>query len=145
MVDPAPEVVCKTQYPDRPYCSKGGCVSEAPAECQTSTTFFCTGAGYYPDPTVCSRYYFCASAGATGDKIATYQCPTGFVYNPATTMCKQSTECKPVDCSVDPEGYVAYPADNRYYAYCRVGEDPVIIKCETYFVYKPSAQVCVRQ
>ncbi|XP_037042826.1 uncharacterized protein LOC119079110 [Bradysia coprophila] len=143
MVDPAPEVPCKTQYPDRPFCHNGACVAEAQGDCVASTTFTCTGAGYYPDPLNCSRYHLCAGAGAVGTSVATYECPAGFVYNPVTTMCKLSTECTPVDCSPDPAGYVAYPADNRYYAYCRADDVPVILKCGTYFVYNTSTKVCV--
>lgn len=74
----------------------------------------------------------------------TYECPTGFVYNPVTTMCKLSTVCAVVDCTVDPYGYVVYPADNSFFASCTPDEEPLLLKCPQDHIYKPSESTCVR-
>jgi len=142
--DDSPKVVCKTQYPDRPYCSNGACTAEAPGDC--IAPFRCTDAGYYPNPLNCSRYHLCSGAGAEGPGVATYECPSGFVYNPLTTMCKLSaspSDCATIDCSADPIGYVLYPADNKFFASCDPGEEPLVLKCPQDNVYVPSEYRCV--
>ncbi|XP_037042824.1 uncharacterized protein LOC119079108 [Bradysia coprophila] len=148
MVDPAPEVPCKTQYPDRPFCHNGACVAEAQGDCVVSTTFTCTGAGYYPDPLNCSRYHLCGANGATDPDYSFYECPVGFVYNPATTMCKLSTsasDCAVADCSADPTGYAVYPADNNIFFYCSADEEPKVLKCPVNNVFDPASFSCVFQ
>lgn len=147
MVDPAPEVTCKTQYPDRPYCHQGSCVAEPQGDCRTTTEFTCMGAGYFPDPLNCSRYHLCGAAGAVSPAYSMYECPNGFAYNPATTMCKRITneaDCAIFDCSADPNGYVVYPADNNLFAYCSPDADPVVLKCPANTVFVPASFSCVR-
>ncbi|CAD7089576.1 unnamed protein product [Hermetia illucens] len=105
---------CSSINPKRPYCQNDACVASTSQLCPSST-FRCTSRGQFPDPLDCSRYYLCDGAGT--NKAYAYVCPSNFVYDSKSGLCKRTT-CLTIDCSKTPNKYVIFGGDPSILAYC---------------------------
>ncbi|XP_058461952.1 uncharacterized protein LOC131436961 [Malaya genurostris] len=119
-----------------PYCNNGQCSSVPATDCPIDTPgITCTGEGTYPDPQQCRTYHYCSGTGETSDP---YFCPTGYVFNPLTGICKKSSsasDCLVIKCPAA-TGYGSYGTSKTYYGYCIYETGPALsqilmYKCST--------------
>lgn len=103
------------------YCVGSACTGTPADSCTAGPTFPCTSDGLFPDPENCTKYWECVAGTAT-----LYECPVGFVYDSLVDRCAASTArtvvpavpCNKLDCSKKPNGFLVYPGNPAYYAYC---------------------------
>lgn len=101
----------------------------------------------FADPTNCSQYYICAGAG--GD-VQTYQCPSGYVYNPTTNLCKRRlwiTDCPNINCANNKNRNIPYPGNPGYYVYCMYIDNaltPLVFQCSdpVNLAFNQNTQTC---
>ncbi|XP_058463023.1 uncharacterized protein LOC131437585 [Malaya genurostris] len=140
-----------TVTPATPYCNKDQC-SSVPAEgCQPDAQvekFICTAEGFFPDPKQCGNYHYCEKANAISDL---YNCPTGYVYNPVTGLCKRNSsasDCVVIKCP-SASGYGSYGTNKTLYAYCRYAGTPAVLTQTIVFKCAPNSafdgSTCVYQ
>jgi len=121
--NPTPLTTTKCSSPTQ-YCVGSACTGTPSASCSTDTAFTCTSDGIFPDPENCTQYWEC-----TGETPALFQCPSGFVFDSVNNICAASTArtaaatvpCNKIDCSKKPNGFIVYPGNAAYYAYCALG------------------------
>lgn len=96
----------------------------------------CTDVGYFPSPSICTKYYFCNwKVGVDEFESFEYNCPAGFVTNMATPgLCLRSTraaDCIVLNCANSAGRLIAYTGSRTYYAFCLTtsSETALIMAC----------------
>lgn len=115
---------CGSAYP---YCdpTTNSCTSSTPTGCTTS--FKCTGEGYFPNPTSCELYYFCDAAR----KATLYKCPAGYAFDVYNSNCKRRgaiRDCVTMKCTTK-NSFIANAANAAYYAFCDADLKTTVFKC----------------
>nr|XP_019535198.2 uncharacterized protein LOC109406557 [Aedes albopictus] len=140
---------CQSVSPGKPFCDDGTCSANRPinGNCQISS-FTCTSAGYFPDPSNCGIYHYC---GQALEPASTYQCPPKYVYNAASHMCRQRTQnsnCVTVKCNRNAL-FVPYGNSKTYFAYCQYDDaansviNVFMFKCVDYATFDGSGCVFI--
>lgn len=123
---------CRSLTPDKPYCNNGECSATPSYNEYCPPSLYCTGTGYYPDPTTCNIYHYCEGKYFTS---SVYMCPKNYVFNPETNLCKrkqQEGDCMKVTCRPE-EIFSAYGTSKRFFGYCRYGgQGPYPYETEIY-------------
>ncbi|XP_058836950.1 uncharacterized protein LOC131693267 [Topomyia yanbarensis] len=140
---------CGAISPNMPNCNNGECSDIALEGCTTLyPPITCTGEGIYPDAISCRIYHYCTTVGSRSD---VYTCPTGYVFNADTGLCKRNSsasDCVVIKCPAS-SGYGTYGTSKTYYAYCLYSGSPAavtdiyIFKCSTGAIY--DGTLCVYQ
>ncbi|XP_065090573.1 uncharacterized protein LOC135711632 [Ochlerotatus camptorhynchus] len=109
---------CQYQTPDTPFCNNGECTAEGSVSSNCPPPHFtCTGVGFYPDPRFCQFYHYCDGQSSMPQ---TYQCPSGYAFNPESTLCKSkltADDCPNVKCNLNTI-FTRYGSSKKYYACC---------------------------
>lgn len=105
--------------PEKPFCASGACSAtpDPSANC-AATSITCTGVGIYPDPSNCQVYHNCLEVGV--DNSDPYICPTDYVFNAATGLCRRkrnAADCVQIKCPAG-IGFGTYGTSKTYYAFC---------------------------
>lgn len=122
--------IIKCESPNS-YCDSTthSCTSVKPSTCtNTAATFTCPEEGFFPNPTVCTNYYFCSAAAAIAESWA---CPENFVYDSLNNNCKRkvfATDCVTMKC-VTANTFIVHTANPNYYAFCDKDLLATLFKC----------------
>ncbi|XP_053683582.1 uncharacterized protein LOC128733803 [Sabethes cyaneus] len=113
------DLSCDT-IPATPFCTDGSCsATPSVSDICPVTAISCTGVGLYPDPLNCQVYHNCVQAGTSNSDP--YVCPTDYVFDAATGVCKQkrtAADCVQVQCPTGGVGFGTYGTSKTYYAFC---------------------------
>lgn len=91
------------------------------------------------DPSNCAQFFLCSGPSGTA---RVYECPSGYAYNPLTTLCKRrvlASDCIQINCTENHNRFVAYSGDRGYYAYCLNTDgvsSPIMFKCPDFVNFK---------
>lgn len=129
----------------------GNCTTTAPETCtapsppKPSTAYDCSGKGYFPDVTSCTKYFFCT------DELEAYafDCSEypGTVYDQRSTRCvaaAQGPACAKLSCANLAVRVQVYAADPRLYAVCRSRDaaQAIVVRCPDDKVMNVAANKC---
>lgn len=113
-----PETVeCRSPYS---YCDStvNACTIDKPAHCDTdAATFKCPSEGFFPDPKVCTTFYYCSAAAATAQ---TWVCPENYVYDSLNKNCKRmvsDADCVTMQC-VTENTFIVNSRNANVIAFC---------------------------
>uniref|UniRef100_A0A336M6D6 CSON010817 protein n=1 Tax=Culicoides sonorensis TaxID=179676 RepID=A0A336M6D6_CULSO len=125
--------------PTTPYCETIGttatCQATPGTGCKPSNTQnSCTGEGYFPDVTDCTKYTLCDKADSP--PLFNYQCPAGFVYFSSEAYCRRAIPCVKVTCPTTNSTIAPYTPNPEFYYVCQPGQAPIVRKCEKNWQYR---------
>lgn len=128
------------------YCdpTNNACTDVLPAGCTTTTsTFKCPSEGYFPDPSDCTKYHYCAAvAGAA----TTYNCPVNQVYDALAQNCiKKHYDSQCVTMKCVEEGMIVHAANPNYYAHCDKNLVLTLAKCPLNMQYSDGCRYVCKQ
>ncbi|KAK3925470.1 Fructose-1,6-bisphosphatase class 3 [Frankliniella fusca] len=116
-----------------PFCSRGRCTRsmdpDNPCDIKPkrSPSYSCLSGfeGYLPDPSSCSKYYYCSAGGVAWE----YECRVGLntVYDHARARCVPRGQAACQTCGREP--WMVYAADNRIAFSCPRSGLPGVSKC----------------
>lgn len=127
----SPKWVSKCQS-STPYCTVAGKSANCAPSVGTctppdpTTNGDCTGAGYYPDASDCTKSILC---GGVGQYLSTFKCPNGYVYSSSDSLCKRGIACSNVVCPKDPV-LAPYTPNAHFFYYCEANKKPIVFQCE---------------
>ncbi|XP_058128573.1 uncharacterized protein LOC131292847 [Anopheles ziemanni] len=137
---------CKDVNPLKPYCTgKGECTDKLPAgdDCTGKDDLCPEEAGYYPDPTNCTRYLICDS----NQKAYAQTCAVANnVYQQETASCilkRRSSDCFQVDCKAakNLEKWFQYTPSPQFYFLCSAA-GPFMSKCPENEIFDVNTKQC---
>lgn len=126
--------VCTDEVPTTTPCSRTD---------TTAPSFICTSPGYYPDPSNCRVYYFCAKLTTTPVQFLTQKltCPNLYVFDPTAPgndYCRYTANqnCVTADCIGKAAGtnvLMKFPtlpiAKGQYVVTCLGTALPIVTRC----------------
>ncbi|KAJ6642025.1 Immunoglobulin A1 protease, partial [Pseudolycoriella hygida] len=135
---------------NKPHCVNGKCGKirrNCPTAAMPSTSdFVCTADGTYPDPTDCTNSYECKDGIATKTP-----CDSGFIFDSKNNDCVRGVPradhaskkiCRKISCDTTLKGYILFPANPTFYAYCSRGF-MILYKCKDHEVFDIRSEKCI--
>lgn len=127
------------------------CVADdenANVNCLLPSKFICTDVGFFPNPTDCTKFYYCS---AVNGQAQPYSCGVpGWVYTGSSFTCKRQIhikDCTTLDCLKSPGKTIAYRANPTVFAVCGGiqadgSQDMFVFRCKYGEVFDSAKKNC---